>query len=257
MTNVLFARPRHDYQSYTDLYRLIELAGYPLIYIDEIDDQSDNMYILTIINDEVTGWPNARAKIVAYDLEWHDSPPLILGVSDVWAADAFYAQRIGARYIPLGSDSRLNPIPDAERTEEYDVALLAYMGPTRRQEVQEGLRSRGITIMPNAWGDERHNGLLSSRAMCHIHQLDNFPCVAAQRLAIAAAYRMPYFTETVIDAGIFGSNHWFMSDHANLAELVSIWLRGKDRGRLQDAGDALHYLLCEKYTFERCISAAL
>ena len=71
MTNIIFARPRHHYDSYTDLYRLIELSGYPLIYFDEIDPVSDNLYVMTIVNGEnMHGWHQPRAKIVLWDLEW-------------------------------------------------------------------------------------------------------------------------------------------------------------------------------------------
>lgn len=257
MSNVLFVRPRHVYESYSDLYRLIELAGYPLIYPDELQPDSDNTYIVTIFSGETqNGWPNAKARIVLFDLEWHTHLPIIPGVNEVWAADAFYAQRIGARYVPLGSDCRLNPEPDAPRTEQYDVALLAYMGPPRRQEVQYGLHRHGITQMPNAWGDERHKGLLSTRAMCHIHQLDEFPCVAAQRFCLSAAYKLPLFSETLEDGGIFSVSNVLMSDKRYYAAFVSMWLADKSQ-RLNDYGHALHQLLCVDHTFKKEIERAL
>lgn len=52
MPEIIFARPRWDYNSYTDFYRLIELSGYPLIFFDEIDPDSSNCYVMTILNGE-------------------------------------------------------------------------------------------------------------------------------------------------------------------------------------------------------------
>lgn len=71
MSNILFARPRHDYGSYADFYRLIELSGYPLVYFDEIDTASDNCYIMTMINGENHAperWQGARARLILWDL---------------------------------------------------------------------------------------------------------------------------------------------------------------------------------------------
>lgn len=260
MSEVVFARPRHDYQSYTDLYSLIQLAGYPLIFADEIDPHSDNTYIVTIYSGETeNGWPGATADIRLWDFEWHmDGLPPIPGVAEIWSPDAYVARRLGWRYVPLGSDERLNPEPDAGCPKHYDVALLAYMGPPRRQQVQRALLQRGITVGPNGWGQERHEVLLQTRAMVHVHQHDHIPTVAAQRVALAAAYRLPYFTEQVADAGIFANTPWFMSDYAHLPEFVAMWLReGRDEGRLKDTGQALYRRLCIDHSFRACVERAL
>ena len=84
MGQIVFARPRTWYDSYSDLYTLIELSGYPLIYFDEIDPESDNKYILTLVNGEnQDGWQSPRAEIVLWDIEWRldGDYPRIPGVS--------------------------------------------------------------------------------------------------------------------------------------------------------------------------------
>jgi hypothetical protein len=260
MGEVIFARPRHNYDSYTDLYRLIELAGYPLIFADEIQPDSDNCYIVTIYNGETQGgWAGAKARIVLYDLEWHmDGLPAIPGVAEIWSPDKWVADKLGWRYVPLGSDARLNPEPDINYSDcpkHYDVALLSYMGPPRRQQVAHGLQQRGVSFAPNGWGLERHAALQASRVMAHIHQLEGVYAVAAQRFCLAAAYHLPLVTETLAGPGIFAGKV-LMTDAAHYPEFTAMWLAG-DGNRLADLGRELHYLLCVEHTFRKCVEAAL
>ena len=70
MTDPIFALTRHKYESYQDLHRLIELAGFPVCYADELDPASDDTYIVIVRNGEnEAGWPGARARIIHYHLE--------------------------------------------------------------------------------------------------------------------------------------------------------------------------------------------
>lgn len=270
MSDVLFARPRMHYQSYTDLYRLIELASYPLVYLDEIDAQSDNCYIATLydnMNDPSdmavwsNGWPDTRARVILWDIEYHlgdNALPPVPGLAEVWVSDRWYGQQITGhtvRYVPLGSDARL-PLTPIERNGhyEYDVATLSY-NVWRRQRALEDLQNHGLTIAPNAWGEERDRNLEQTRAMVHIHQHDNVPTVAPSRWAIAAANHLPMITETLADEGIFGKSYKLMTDFAHMGEAAALWL--KDERALADYASSLHGLLCEHFTFRKCIEAAL
>ena len=271
MPSVIFCRPRHDYESYSDLYRLIALSGYPLIYIDEIDPDSDDTFIITILNDEWPyGWPEATAQIILYDLEWHvpigdlqewNQSIWRPGVARVWAADKWYATQISTRerivkYVPLGSHPGLGYGEDVDDL-LYDVALMAYLGPRRRSAVVHQLQQRGLTIAPNAWGAERHRILSNSRAMVHIHQWDNVPGIAAQRWAMAAAYKLPLITETVQDAGILDHTHMISGDYGLLASLAQTWLRRNEAQILASYGERLYQLLCVEHTFRKSVEAAL
>lgn len=269
MPDVIFCRPRMHYQSYTDLYRLIELAGYPLVFLDEIDPQSDNCYICTLYDNMnhpgdmavwAKGWPGAKAKIILYDLEWHlgdNSLPAVPGLAEIWAADAYYAKLIDARYVPLGSDVRL-PLTAITRNGqyEYDVATLTY-NTWRRQRAIEDLQTHGLTVAPNDWGEARDRILERSRLMIHIHQLDNVPTVAPSRFAIAAAYHLPLITETLGDEGIFGKSYKLMSDFAHLGEFAAWCLHPDNAYSLQEYGETLHGLLCQQHTFKSFIEAAV
>ncbi len=300
MSEVIFCRPRHEYESYTDYWRLVELSDYPIIYIDELDPQSDNTYIVTPLNGEwQDGWQDPRAQIILWDMEWHLPNPGIAewnesvwrpGVARVWASDKWYAEKIGAEYVLLGSHPDLagsliqtlhyGPIRTAEdeiiaqgvdndpnnfawdRKEPdrsnliYDVAMMSYM-TNRRQKILSELVGLFMTNAPNAWGYERHKNLQSSHAMLHIHQHDDVATVAPQRWALAAAYKMPLITESVEDSGLFDFSHALSTDYNNLASIAHDFIRRQNPRVLEDKGVALHQFLCVEHTFRKCIEAAL
>jgi len=257
------------YKSYDDYWRLVDLAGYRTCLIDEIDPQSDNVYIGTPFDNVnhpldsqlwTQGWLGARARVILYDLEWHmgdNALPLIPGLSEIWAADKWYALQIGARYVPLGSDARLPLTPINRNGQfEYDAVTLSY-NVWRRQRAHEDVLAHGLTIAPNAWGVERDQILERSRMMLHVHQHEHAPTVAPQRWAIAAAYRLPMLTETLADEGIFGKSYKMMSDFAHLGEFAAMCAHASNAQALSDYGHTLHGLLCRDFTFKRCVEAAV
>lgn len=259
MADVVFARPRHEYDSYRDLYTLIELSGYPLVFFDELEPDSDSTYILTVANGEnVNGWHGARARIILWDLEWHlDDFPNIPGVSEVWASDAWYARRIGARYVVMGSHDGLALEPvQRPHTMRYDGAMLAYL-THRRGHLHNMLSRMGLRLAPNCWGAERHDVLAHTRAMLHVHQHDHIHTVAPLRFALAAAYQLPVISERLSDSGAFTYGHMLTSDYANYADFAHMWLLRNDAHILEDYGRSLHNLLCRDYTFKASVEAAL
>lgn len=254
---MIFVRPRHVYDSYQDLYRLIELSDYPLIHFDELDPASNNIYILTIVNGENEhGWKGVRARIILYDLEWRleGTYPRIPGVSEVWAADKWYAEQIVAKYVPMGSHADLPVKPLVSREKVWDVSILSYL-TYRRMHIKGQLEDAGITISPQGWQDRRHDVLEQTRLMLAVHQRDDAPTIAPQRWALTAAYRMPMLCETVHDSGIFASQYAIYAPYPDIVQMVRKY---KDETNiLNDYADALHDLLCNKYPFRKCIEAAL
>lgn len=260
MTNIIFARPRHNYDSYTDLYRLIELSGYPLIYFDEVEPDSDNLYIMTVVNGEnMHGWRNPRARIVLWDLEWRldGEYPRIPGISRIWASDKWYAGQIGAQYVPLGSRAELAQDYPHVEGKAYDLALMMYLGPYRRNNLVNKIKSDGLRIAPNAWGQDRHDALCQSRAMLHIHQHDNIYTVAPLRFAIAAAYKLPIFSETIRDKGIITHSHLIEGSYQTLPKLIYDWVLRYDQQHVQVKGDCLHHVLCVENDFRTFVEAAV
>jgi hypothetical protein len=265
MSDVIFVRPHYDYDSYKDLWRLIELSGYPLIFYEDIDRDSDNFYILTVLNGEigVDGWgDNPRATIALYDIEWRlkessyewPDSDLVLpkGVTRIFAADKWYAERIGAQYVPMGSHVGL--VGTAQTDETFDVATMCYIWG-RRGNVLADIQAKGMTIAPNAWGEERDAILKSSCAMLHIHQHAKVHTVAPLRYAIAAAWHKPLISEEVYDRGIF-TECVLYADYSVMAEYTANMARRYPH-LLESKADELHDMLCISGNFRSYIEAAL
>jgi hypothetical protein len=88
--------------------------------------------------------------------------------------------------------------------------------------------------------------------MLHVHQHDNAPFVAPQRIAIAAAHHMPVISETTPGAGDLGA-YLMTAPYDQIAETVRIAL---DLGA-SDSGDRLYQFLCVERTFRTCVLEAL
>jgi hypothetical protein len=261
--SVYFVKTRTWYQPYDDFFRLADLSGYPLIYLDEMDLDSDNTYIFTPLNGETTnGWPDSRANIIFWDGEWRlkessyawpDSDLVIPpGVKHVWASDKWYAERIGAQYVPMGSHVGL--VGTARTDEAFDLAVMAYVYG-RRSTVMSAIKDKGLTLAPNAWGEERDAVLKASSTMLNVHQHERIHTVTPLRFAIAAAYHLPLISESVYDAGVFDKAVLY-ADYADLAGYTALMVR-RWRPLLQHKADELHELLCIKNSFKSFVQAAL
>lgn len=272
MSEVIFAVPRHDYASYRDLYRLIELSAFPTCYIDEVDPDSDNAYIVTILNGESqNGWRQGRARIILYDLEYHlptdgyhreafKAPP---GVAEVWAGDKWYAEQIGARYVPMGSHPGLRARGGVvSQPKLFDIAYIGYInGVPRRERIRQELIQHGVKVSPPvAWGDERDAVLLASTAYLHVHQWDNVPTIAPLRMVVAAAYSLPVISEMCADAGEF-ERYLIQTGYGSFASNVERVLRDPDNEQWlyirHGNGSDLHHFLCHDLTFRKSVEAAL
>lgn len=256
--SVIFARPRHEYQSYSDLWELVRLSGYPLIYIDEIDTEArDTTYIFTSPDAE-SGFPHkfpdSKARIIYYLLEWYENYERQEGVDEVWTINQTFAEQIGAKFVPVGSHPGLR-LTDTETAKVYDVAHLFYVTP-RRAKILNDLSWHNIKLAPTAWGAERDRVLNTSQMLVHIHQNDGIQAYAPLRLALAAAYKMPAVVE----------NGWslapvddvvFASEYPHIVTTVDMLFREFEWHDWQQLGQGLHERLCVDYSFRKCIEAAL
>lgn len=264
MSTVYFVKTAHFYESYQDYWRLVELSGYSAIEYDDIDPDSDNVYVFTPLTAE---WSlrysgSVKATMILWDLEyrlkessyeWPESdlvtPPFI---SRVWASDKWYAERIKAEYVPFGSHAGL--VGTAHTDEAFDLAVMCYIYG-RRSTALNAIKDKGLTIAPNAWGDERDAVLKASSAMLHIHQHERVNSVAPQRFAIAAAYHLPLISESVYDMGIFDKAVLY-ADYDALADYTALMVK-RYPSLLRDKADMLHDLLCVKHSFRSYIEEAL
>lgn len=248
------------YRSYTDFFKLVELSGYPVIPLSQLDPQSDHTYIITPLNGEwLHGWQQPKARIIHWELEWRtdwraevNEPP---GVAEVWASDKWYAGKIGAKYVPVGSHYDLNVRETVALPPKiYDVSLLSYQ-TNRRMGITQELQNKGLKLAPvqNLWGFDRSLSLLQSRVMVHVHQHDNTPGIAPLRWCLAAAHGLPIISENVNDRGIFGYSAMMTSNYQELPAFTRYMLQ--DRRLMQDYAWALQGLLCEQYTFQKVVEA--
>lgn len=276
MPDIIFARPRHTYGSYSDFWKLVELSNYRIIHIDEIDAQSDNVYIFTTPathwhdGTERRGWPDAKARIIYWNIEFYlDVDYTSIPGVEVWHADKYFADRTHTRYVPMGSHSGLRPNDDGSTSlttgtayeKKYDAVTL-WADCERRYFARARLTENGITIAPNGWGSARHEILSQSRTMVCVHQqaFDNTQAVATpiatvapQRWCLAAAYGLPMVTETLFDPGLFTAEFRLMSDLSHLGRFLGTWLLPENARILADYGHSLHQLLCEHYTFKTSV----
>lgn len=273
MPDIIFARPRHDYGSYSDLWRLVELSNFPTIYMDEIDPQSDNVYIFSTPDNHWrdgtyhVGWPGATARIIYLNLEWYTDVDysIVPGLSEVWTGDQHWADTYYQRYVPIGSHPGLRPDEPADDGAVYDVAWLAYES-YRRMHARAQMTAHALTIAPNGWGRERHNILSRSRCMVHVHQLhhDNddpfgtpIATVCPLRWVLAAAYSLPMVTETLADEGVFTAGYRLMAGLDYLPQFLTTWLEPVNANLLHDFGHSLNRFLCHEYTFRKGIEGHL
>lgn len=260
MTDVIFVKTRYQdigYASYSDYFRLAELSGYPIIYVDEIPREGvkDKTYIVSPANGEWVNGIKSDGRVIHYNLEWnvdgeHNTPP---GVAETWTIDASYAKSIGAKYVPIGShpDLRLDKL---DYKPQYAACFLSYM-VHRRQHIANQLGDLALAPHDNLWGARRHEVLSQTRALIHVHQHAHIRGIACLRWAIAAAYSLPVISETIDDWGIFGHSHMLVSDYGNLPTFIRMWLGRNEANILVDTGRALNGLLCRDKTFRKLVEA--
>lgn len=261
MSNIYIVRTRHNYGSYVDFFRLAELSGFPIIYVDEMlqHDSKDTTFIVTPVNGEWNTRPRGytQGRVILYMLEWntdgeHNDPP---SADEIWCGDKWHAEKHGYKYVPLGSHRDLNEIAGKSVNPKWDIAFMGYTAPPRRAKVLHEMYESGLNIAPNAWGIERSDYLIDSKCMVAIHQFNDMPTIAPLRMCIAAAHRLAVISEAVQDAGIFyGYMDYF--DYDRLTHYTQLTIRNP-HNRLKERGEALYHLLCEGYTFRHSIERAL
>lgn len=262
MSDITFARTRHDYYhpetghgSYYDFWRMIELAGFSTCFTDEMDiADTSKCYIFSPRNGEhEAGWPGAKARIIHWNLERHGYDPLP-GVAETWCSDRALADQTGARYVLMGSDPRLRTEFGQQTDTKKDIDLALFMYLTYRREfIVNQLAGHGLTFARGGWYQERHDLLSRCRAMLIIHQDDDAPWVAPQRLCIAAAYSLPVIGETPRDWGDVRPSERLTSDYGHLADFTRGWLNGSANQMLEATGRHLHEHLCVQWTFEKSV----
>jgi hypothetical protein len=274
----IFARTRYTYTSYTDFWRLVELSGFRTCYVDEIDLERDEIYITSPVNGETRPHLFDRraklrgpqeARVIVWQLERPCDPSRpgspeeqvragareILTFSDAaWISDRWVARvsEGGFVHVTMGSHPELAGGPSFA-TPQYDLAHMSCSVP-RRDAVVGYLHRRGLRIAPNGWGLERDRALRASRAILNVHQ-DGAPVMEPLRIALAAAYRLPYLSEVSNDPYPLVPDRTVLEAPVDrLGQAVEGWLR---ESRLRDLGSLLHEDLCVQMNFRKGVMEAL
>lgn len=262
MSDVIFARPRHNYQSYQDVYRVIELSGYPLAFVGEVDWSQSITVIGIPCNEEFANVPvKKRARFIHWNIERQrdDVPPMDMAstykrpfADETWVSDKAMADRIGSKYVFLGGHQSLGSTDF--RHKEFDViTLMANFG--RRVSLFNELRQFKLADTGSLWGDERHERLKASRLMLSCHQ-DDHGWIEPPRFMLAGCYALPLLSEKCDDAGYWcDGQHMITANFKDLAQVARLLLN--DEVRLARLGAAAWRLVCVERSFKREVEAAL
>lgn len=267
---ITFARTRHNYDSYLDFWKLVDLSGFHWVWLDQIEPESDNTYIFTPHNGQflelVAGWgprwTGRKCKVVWWCLErpdgnavpFRDSVDSVVGQVDAaWVSDRYVSTlHPFLTHAVLGSHAGLREtLLDQFRT--FDFAHMSYAWG-RRADLYAAIRAQGLTEAPNAFGLERSQILARTKIMVNAQQYQT-PVVAPLRFAIAAAHKMTVLTERAADSFPY-ENAVIQSDYASIPTDAHI-LCTSPPSNLEAIGIRLYELLCGQITFKTGVIDAL
>lgn len=281
MGDIIFAKTRWDYASYVDYWALVELSGFNVVWLDEMDlSELDTTYIVSPMNGEFVPYMEQHKGRVSEVLLWNlERPSGSGGLQDyisgnrqymdaghldgVIVSDRQLARDSGFKFMPLGSHHKLGVPGDADaRLNGYDLIHLScysnhrsylFKTPEENEPVIDGL-----TVAANAWGHDRHIRLMSSRFMLNVHQ-DEFPYLEPLRFSLAAAYGLPILSEYCMDTWPYKSNRWVHMDKDVTKLLRSDWVRDKDMWRelVYPVGLEMRKFMITVQSFRACLEKFL
>lgn len=212
MTDITFCRPVHQYASYFDFWRLVELSGFPIISMSDLDVSQEGVFITAPMNGDYRAAIDAQkdkpryAHLILWNIERPSGSAGSVGnyakanreliyqryVDEVWCSDRRLADETQLRFVVLGSDAGLGSPGDEK---QYAFCHMSYEVP-RRGNIYKHFRDDQIG--PNSWPPERDEVLRASRFALNVHQ-DIHPFQEPLRLALFAAYGLPIISETIFD----------------------------------------------------------
>ena len=290
MAEIIFAKPVHHYDSYTDFWKLVELSGFPIISVSDIDITKYQIVITAPMNGdymehfvgnlahweetgEITGGQFLRQKksglrrlshLIIWNLERPSSsgsvPEYALRskfwldnrfCDEVWVSDFQLADETMLRYVTLGSDYGLGePCED----KQYDFTHMSVQIPRRVHILKEFNSGR---IGPNCWpwdNPSRDDVLKQSKFALNIHQ-DEFSFCEPLRIALFAAYGLPVITEKLAVGYPYDLDIRQIPYHSLVSDLKA--RLSDDYGQWRDMGLRLRKRLCEDFQFGKMVRRAV
>jgi hypothetical protein len=272
--DVVFVKTRWHYQSYTDFWAMVELAGYPTCYVDEVDVEAELAYVVNPLNGEWEPMLNHRLKAEgrkkkATMVSWTLEPPtksdylpnlrrtVDEGLVDwIWMGYRNLAQAADharIRFVPVGSMDKLG---GARLEPKYDVIHLSY--PThRRGTLYNALMRKGVKIAPNGWGRERDVALRSSRFLLNVHKDDGFQAYEPLRFAVAAAYGLPIISESCAAPFPYRPMVDFYEMSYDAAMKITLAALSQDYGQWAALGQRTRDRMTGEFAFDKCVEEAV
>lgn len=228
---IYFLKPRWDYQSYTDFWRLVELSNFPVLYVDELDISKEGVYVTAPHNGEhephIKNQMEAKKRRRAHIIHWNIERPSGSAGSvhyyaerqwqlmhdriwdEVWVSDSQLADETGLRFVVLGSDEGLGE-PSDEKV--YDFCHMSAIVPRR-----SGVYARFPEgkVGPNCWPPERDEVLKKSKFALNVHQ-DIYSYQEPLRFALFAAYGLPIVSESLVNSYPYSDEYMVTASYPNL-----------------------------------------
>lgn len=272
MTEIVFARTRYVYPSYTDFWRLVELSDYPTVYLDEIDLLDRNTtYISAPFNGEFFELEDRprKCKLYLWNLErpsgsgninryiYHMHKHMRKGYMDgVIVSDIALSERTNFKYVPVGSHEGLGS-PGTDKMYDF-IHLMCYSNRRaflfNAPDINKS-EFAGCSIAVNGWGEERHIRLQQSKYMLNVHQ-DEDQFMEPLRFALAAAYGLVILTENLYKKSPpYDGDGVIAFPYPGVMGAMGRAVHMYDE--LKDSGYRLRELMTGPYSFRSCIERYL
>ena len=275
MAEIAFVKTRWEYQSYTDFWAMVELAGYPVCYVDEVDVEDEKIHVVCPLNGEWAPMLSQRLKTEgrkkkATLVSWTLEPPVRSdyfpnlrrtvdeGLVDwVWMGYRNLAQVAGhprIRFVPVGSMEGLGSVDRLEI--KYDVVHISY-GTHRRRTFYDDLVRAGVKVAPSGWGQERDTALRSTRFLLNIHKEDGFQAYEPLRFALAAAYGLPIISENCADPYPYDPMvDYYETSYEGAAKTMLIAL-SQPYEAWEQLGRRTRHKMMTEFAFDKCVEQAV
>ena len=282
---IVFAHPTYQYGSYHYFRKLVELSGFEVCSIPDIDLTRDVIYIVSPACNELAAHLGGaqfdvrpvRAKIVYWNLERpdvitdnvyalpgnavHASTASVLGLPGVaaaWVSDRHQASLDSLhKHVVLGSHVGLGESPILPK--RWDLCHFSYIHGRRQviSRLEQLLRVAPEGAPPDHM--DRAAILATSRAILSVHQTP-VPVLEVLRSAWSAAWRLPLICETVADPWPLVENEHFKSFKLeNIIDIIDFMLPALPAriDWLEEMGERRPELLCRTYNFRDCVEAGV
>lgn len=271
MNDIVFVKTGHHYDSYLDFFKLVELSGFEIVHVSDVDISQHITYLLVPHNGEWNPHIDNQvdkprnAHLVLWNIERPDGSAgsvgyygrrqreLIYGryFDEVWVSDRRLAleTKHATRFVVLGSDEGLG---EPRRQKDYDFCHMSYE-TNRRQSIYKHFDEKRTGR--NCWPPMRDEILKASKFALNVHQ-DQHPFQEPLRFALFAAYGLPIVSETIYDSYPWSDEFMIFSGYDGLVGKIRQVLEN-DYQRWYDFGMRARERMCGKFRFKTMVEQAV